>query len=176
MRWFRPGPPPHQTALAMIGAKPGQQVAILGAGDGSLAAAVAGITGLNGRTVVTDPAPDAEARIAAAAAKAGTLVDFVPSGLAPGFDVVVVQRFLSPPNVPAQVLQAAAGLVRPGGRVVVIEGGMTAGWLGLGRRAIAPAIAGETIRDLLSAAGLRAARVLAHSEGTTYVEASKARA
>ena len=32
MKWFREGPSPHQTALAMIGAKSGQRVLVVGAG------------------------------------------------------------------------------------------------------------------------------------------------
>ena len=45
----------HATALAMVGAKAGQSVVVLGA-DGPLAAAIGLVTGLNGRTVVVDGA------------------------------------------------------------------------------------------------------------------------
>jgi protein-L-isoaspartate O-methyltransferase len=175
MKWLRPAPPPHQTALAMIGVKPGQQVLIVGAGDGKLAAAVAAVTGLNGRTLVVDQSPSGAQSVTAAAAEEGVLVEFEHTPLATfpvpaaGFDVAVVNRSLSTPNVPAQVLNLTAG------RVVVIEGGMTDGWMGLGRRPLPATVAGETVRDLMTAAGLRAARILARSEGTTYVEASKAR-
>jgi ubiquinone/menaquinone biosynthesis C-methylase UbiE len=181
MPWLRPGPPPHQTALAMIGAKPGQQVLIVGAGDGQLPAAVASVTGLNGRTLVIDPSPSAEARVSAAAAEEGVLVDFEPAAVASfaapadGFDIAVVHRSLGSPNVPAQVLNATARLLRPGGRVIVIEGGMTGGWRGIGQRPIPPALAGATIRDLLTAAGLRAARILAETDGVIYIEGAKSR-
>src|SRR5688572_13599827 len=85
---------PHATAIAMIGAKPGQSVVVLGA-DGPLAAAIGLVTGLNGRTVVVDRAEDAAARVQTAADDAGALVEFVNA--APdattcddsGFDIVV---------------------------------------------------------------------------------------
>src|SRR5580765_1725101 len=116
MKWLRPGPPPHQTALAMIGAKAGQHVLIVGAADSGLAAAVAGVTGLNGRTLVIDPLPDAQRSIEAAAADAGTLVDFEQRSLSnlsaePGaFDLVVLSQSLSlsdqdPVNIISEALR-----------------------------------------------------------------------
>ena len=75
--WFRQGPSPHQTALAMIGAKAGHHVVIAGADDPDLAAALALVTGLNGQTLVVDERSDAEALVNAAAAKAGALMDFL---------------------------------------------------------------------------------------------------
>lgn len=165
----------------MIGAKAGQQVLMAGAGDGQLAAAVAAVTGLNGRTLVADAAAGARERVEAAAAEAGTLVDFEQADVSTGeiggkdFDIVVLHRSLAPPTVPAQLLRRAADLVRTGGRVVVVEGGTTPGRFGLGRHTIPPALPGDAIRDLLASSGLRAARVLAESEGTIYVEASRAR-
>jgi hypothetical protein len=69
MKWLRPGPPPFQTDLAMIGAKSGQHVLVLGAGEGGLAAALAGVTGLNGRTLAIDPDAGASAAIERAGAR-----------------------------------------------------------------------------------------------------------
>src|SRR5204863_2417893 len=168
---LRPGPSPPQTGLARIGVKSGQQVLVIGAADGGLAAAVAEVTGLNGRTLVIDPSPAAAEAIRAAAAEAGALVDFEPTAIADfqsaaTFDIAVINRTLAPPNVPADVLRQAAAALRPGGRIIVVEGGQTAGWMGLGRRPIPAALSGAAIRDLLISTGLRAARVLAESEGT----------
>jgi ubiquinone/menaquinone biosynthesis C-methylase UbiE len=182
MKWLNPNPRPNQTALAMIGAKPGSQVLVLGAGDGHVAAAVAGVTGLNGRTVVIDPSPDAQTSVERAAAAAGVLIDFQQAALAnlPAdaalFDIVVVhQRFSVTTVDPAPLLAEAVRVVRPGGRVVVIEGTAASGWRERLQRPRPAAVNGEMIRDLLSAAGLRAARVLAVTDGVTYVEGAKPR-
>jgi hypothetical protein len=59
--------------------------------------------------------------------------------------------------------------------VVVIEGAPTAGVFARLRKPAAPSIASDQIRQLLTSAGLRAARVLAESDGVTYVEGSKPR-
>ena len=179
MSWLRPGPSPYQTALAMIGAKPGQQVLVLGAGDAGLSAALALITGLNGRTLVIDPSPAARARIDAAAAKAGALVesDRAPLVMLPvdsgGFDIAVVQHVLGSAADRLSILSEAARTVREGGRVLVIEDAPRQGVLGLFRRPSSPAIDGGTVRDLLVTIGLRAARVLAETDGVVYVEAVK---
>jgi len=84
------------TALAMVGAKPGQSVVVLGA-DGPLAAAIGLVTGLNGRTVVVDGAEGAAARVQAAADNAGALLEFVSAAPAAttldaaAFDVAVIR-------------------------------------------------------------------------------------
>jgi len=179
MKWLREGPGPYQTALAMIGAKAGQQVLVLGAGDAGLSAALALITGLNGRTLVIDPSPAAQARIDAAAAKAGALVesDRAPLVMLPvdsgGFDIAVVQYMLGSAADRLSILSEAARTVREGGRVLVIEDAPRPGVLGLFRRPSSPVIDGGTVRDLLVTIGLRAARVLAETDGVVYVEAVK---
>ncbi len=182
MKWLNPNPRPHQTALAMIGAKPAQQVLMLGAGDGRLAAAVAGITGLNGRTLVIDPAAGARASIERAAADAGVLVEFEEAPLSElpsetgTFDLVVAHQVLRRESIePARTIAEAARVIRPGGRVIVIEGEKPSGWRARLQPAHPPAGQADATRDALSAAGLRAARILAESEGVTYLEASKPR-
>lgn len=181
MRFLNPNPRPFQTALAMIGPKPGSQVLVLLAGDGRLAAAVAGVTGLNGRTLVIDPSAGAQTAVERAAADAGVLVEFQQSALAnlPGdavFDVVVVhQRMSVTTDDPAPLLAEAVRVVRPGGRVVVVEGSMAPGWRERLQRPRQSPVSGEIIRDLLTAAGLRATRVLAETDGVTYVEGAKPR-
>jgi ubiquinone/menaquinone biosynthesis C-methylase UbiE len=164
----------------MIGAKAGQRVLMVGAADSQLAAAVAAVTGLNGRTLVVDPSPDAQRAVEAAAMDFGTLVEFEPrafsniSGDADLFDIVVLSHALSVPGEkPVNVINEAVRVVRAGGRVVAIEGASTAGLLSALRRRARPALSGDAIRDLLAAAGLRATRVLAEAEGLTYVEGAK---
>jgi hypothetical protein len=65
--------------------------------------------------------------------------------------------------------------VRPGGRVIVIEGEAPAGWLKAVKRPARPRLAGETILEWLSHAGLRAARVLADVNDVVYAEAARPR-
>jgi ubiquinone/menaquinone biosynthesis C-methylase UbiE len=180
MKWLRPGPPPHQTALAMIGAKAGQQVLMLGAADSRLAAALAAVTGLNGRTLVVDPSPDARRSVETAAADAGTLVEFEQQSFSStaaetgAFDIVVLSQSLSVSGEnPASVVSEAQRVARSGGRIVAIEGASTAGLFSALRRRPRSALTGDGIRDLLAAGGLRATRVLAEAEGVIYVEGSK---
>jgi ubiquinone/menaquinone biosynthesis C-methylase UbiE len=180
MKWLRQGASPYQTALAMIGAKPGQQVLVVGAADGKLAAAVALVTGLNGRTLVVDRSPEAQPRVESAGAAAGALVDFerAPLTMLPldtgAFDLTIVQHELGAPKAePSLILAEAARVVRDGGRVIVIEAARRPGLLGLLQRPARPTVDGGTIRDLLVSLGLRAARVLAEADGAVYVEAVK---
>jgi ubiquinone/menaquinone biosynthesis C-methylase UbiE len=182
MKWLRPGPSPHQTALAMIGAKAGQQVLFIGAGDGRLPAEVARVTGLNGRTLVIDSETAAQDVVETAAADAGTLVEFQRSALSmvpadPGtFDIAVIHQSLGAAHAHRdRIVADAARVLRDGGRVVVIEGVSVSGILGKLRRPAASAMPSGEIQQLLTTAGLRAARTLAETDGVTYVEASKPR-
>jgi ubiquinone/menaquinone biosynthesis C-methylase UbiE len=182
VKWLKSDPRPNQTALAMIGAKPGQQILVLGARDGQLAAAIAGVTGLNGRTIVVDPSTESQARVDGAAAEAGVLVEFtqepfLPLSSAPDlFDVVVLHQNLGEPGINrAALVNEAARVVRPGGRVIVIEGEAVSGFRALFQRPPQRALTGAAARDLLTAAGLRASRVLSETDGVTYVEAARPR-
>jgi ArsR family transcriptional regulator len=182
MSWLSPNPRPFQTALAMVGAKPGLQVLVLGAGDGKVAAAIAQVTGLNGRTLVIDPSGDAQAAVERAAAEAGALVEFqqaapdrLPDDLG-GFDIVVLHQRLSVAgNDPAPVIAEAVRVLRPGGRVVVIEGAMQTGWRDRLKAPRQAKIQGDVIERLLTTAGLRASRLLAETDGVTYAEGAKPR-
>jgi ubiquinone/menaquinone biosynthesis C-methylase UbiE len=182
MRWFRSGPSPFQTALAMVGAKPGQLVLVIGAGSGQLAAEIALVTGLNGRTVVVSRERDAERTVEAAAARAGALVEFeaiASSTLAAAgdtVDIVVLQRQLGDSDIDRAALASeAVRVLRPGGRVIVIEGAEPGTKPGLGRRPPAPAVDAATIQSLLAETGLKATRVLGEAEGTLYIEGVKPR-
>ncbi len=178
MKFFRPAASPHQTALAMVGAKSGGTVIVVGAADPALAAEIALVTGLNGRTLVVVPAANLQPQIDAAAAKAGALVDVEPAPAtalpaADGtFDIAVITDFAGADREP--VVREAARTVRPGGRVVVIEGKRTGGLRKLWSSGVAntPA-AGDDIIAALSAAGLRGARLLGTAEGISYFEGTK---
>jgi len=178
--WFKAGPPPYQTALAMVGAKPGDRVLVVGADDVDLAAAVALVTGLNGRTLVADPAPDAAGRVNAAAAAAGALVDVLqaaPAQLAGGageFDVAAVVSPLAPLSEHDRraAIGAAVGVLRPGGRLVILDGRRQKGLFGGLSKGGARLEPGAALA-LLAGAGLRAARQLADADGVAFYEARK---
>jgi ubiquinone/menaquinone biosynthesis C-methylase UbiE len=178
LNWFRKGLSPHQTALAMVGAKTGDQVVIVGAGDVDLSAQIALVTGLNGQTMVIDR-EETRARLEAAASRAGALVEFSaapPSALpvrAGSVDVVVVTVGLAAVTPPERALAVAEAMrvLRPGGRTVVVEGVATKGSAGAG----SPDLPADDVLALLTKAGGKAVRTLATAGGRTYYEARKPR-
>jgi ubiquinone/menaquinone biosynthesis C-methylase UbiE len=179
VKLFRSGPPPHQTALAMVGAKPGSTVLLAGGGDPALAAEIALVTGLNGRTLVVDPSIDEPARIEAAAARAGALVEIETAPLTKlpaidaAFDIAVINELGDPGVTREQIVREATRVVRTGGRVVVIEGKKTVGLRKLWGGGDRNTVAGDEIIALLGAAGLRATRLLGAADGISYFEGTK---
>jgi ubiquinone/menaquinone biosynthesis C-methylase UbiE len=177
MGWFKRGLPPHQTALAMIGARAGERVLFAGAAAADLAAEVALVTGLNGRTLVVDPAEGARERVERAAAEAGALVDFeaAPATAPPvdddSVDIVVlaIEPGGSVADVDRTVAGAALRVLRPGGRIVVRRPAKRAGLFA------ARAAPDASVTDALSRAGAVAVRHLADADGVAYFEARKAR-
>jgi len=179
-RWFAEGPSPFQTVLAMVGVKPGGVAVVFGAGDGALAAELAGITGLNGRTLVVDPDAAAEARVEKAAASAGRLVEFARTRLASigdaasDADVAVINCQLGAQGRAAsEIVSEAVRILRAGGRVIVIEGWRRKGLFGFGRSSGPEPMASDAVCALLAEAGLRATRVLGEERGVSYIEGIK---
>lgn len=176
--WFKPTLPPHHTELAMIGAKPGDRVAMLGA-SADLAAALALVTGLNGQTLVVDENAAARTAVEAAAARAGALVDFEQGPLhGPAledgrFDIVVLAAALTPraDDERDAIVYAAARLLRPGGRLVVVDGRKAGGMLRFGKTH--PRLDPPAALAMLERAGFRATRQLADTEGLAFYEARK---
>jgi ubiquinone/menaquinone biosynthesis C-methylase UbiE len=166
----------------MIGAKPGGHVLAIGASNAALVAELALVTGLNGRTLVVDRAPGTRDLVKAAAARAGALVDFedAPATMLPldagTFDVVVIQQALAAAADRSQVIAEAARVLRVGGRVVIIEGATRAGILGVLARSAAPKADAKSLLETMTAAGLKAVRVLSESDGVLYLEGTKGRA
>jgi ubiquinone/menaquinone biosynthesis C-methylase UbiE len=177
--WFRKGLSPHHTALAMIGAKPGDRIVVIGATAPDLAAEIALVTGLNGSTIVLDE-NDERAIVDAAARKAGALVDFqqASSTTLPfetgSIDVVVLGVNLGTKDAGQRTaaVDEAMRVLRPGGRIIVIEGARSAGMLSSLREKPRRLGADEAL-ELLDRAGYRARRQLADVEGVAFYEARK---
>ena len=163
----------------MIGAKAGGSVVVIGAAGPAVAAEVALVTGLNGRTLVIVPRGIAPAVVEKAATEAGALVDIETSDLASlpvadgAFDIAVI----SDADVDASldgVIREAARVVRAGGRVVVVKGRKVTGLRKLlSGSASDTAAADDRILSLLSGAGLRGTRLLGLAEGVSYFEGTK---
>jgi ubiquinone/menaquinone biosynthesis C-methylase UbiE len=171
----------RSTGLAMIGARTGDRVIFLGApgpADATLAAEVAAATGLSGRTLVVDVGPEPRARVEAAGAKAGALVEFewAPVTMLPleggAFDIAVVCRQLSGLEGHNRVAccQEALRMLAPKGRVVVVEGQRRPGLFGLLPSKV-PGLPAADVTDALKTAGARAVRTLADIDGVAYYEA-----
>ena len=180
MPWMRKRASPYATVRAMTGIRPADAVLVVGASDAGLAADVALVTGLNGRTLVVDARASAQAGLDAAAADAGALVEFMAAAPAAvpidgdAFDVVIVLASSLPQmGPPSSVFAEAARLVRPAGRVLVIERVSKAGTRAAAPAA--PALAADVVCGLLLGAGLRAPRALADVQGVRFYEGVKPR-
>ncbi len=175
---LRGGMSAHHTAVAMVGARGGDRVLVVGANDAGLAAELAQVTGLTGEVRVTDNASGAAAGVEAAVRKSGALVEFdeaPPTRLpydARTFDVVVLNRRLADQGDQdrAATINEAIRVAKAGGRIVAIEAGQATGLLARFSKpatVLAPAI----VQQLLTAGGCRATRLLAEVNGATFVEA-----
>jgi ubiquinone/menaquinone biosynthesis C-methylase UbiE len=173
--WFRKGLSPHHTAIAMIGAKAGDRVLVVGAADPDLAAEVALVTGLNGTTIVSDADAGARERVDLAARKAGALVEFavVERASLPfpdGSQDVVVMTGAAPASGVA--LEEAVRVLRQAGRIIILEGTRAAGGLFRSRTPL-PRRPADDVLATLERAGTRARRQLADVDGVAYYEARK---
>ncbi len=182
LKWFRQGPSPHQTALAMIGPKAGDRVFVTGRPEAALVAELAHVTGLNGQTTAACLA-DMRAAVETAAAAAGSLVDIIdlaPNARSPvphgvtEMDIAVLVVDLSSMKLDAQLEAAREGAatLRPGGRLILIDRPRPARFFGKrGPDAMPP----DVVVPMLISVGGIAARALGVADGTTFYEARKAR-
>lgn len=165
----------------MVAARAADTVAVLGAPgptEAALAAEIGVETGLNGRTVVIDVGAEARARVETAATKAGALVEFewAPVTMLPidsaTFDVVVINRQLASLDGQNRVAccQEALRIIKPSGRVVIIEGVRRPGIFGLFPTRI-PGLAPDDVHDALKRAGAKAVRLLADVDGVVFFDA-----
>lgn len=172
-------------ALAMTGVRMGERQLLVG-DDEALFAQLAGKAGLTGRVAVVVGTEQAAARVEAAAAALGVLIEDVRRAALPElpvgngeFDLAVVNAgpsFLALGPTDRQTLALAVyRALRVGGRLIVVEG-QPARFLGLrrghpaGLKAFRAAGGAE---PLLDAAGFRPVRLIAEREGQRFTEGIK---
>jgi ubiquinone/menaquinone biosynthesis C-methylase UbiE len=173
--WFRKGLSPHHTGIAMVGAKPGDRVLVVGALDPDFAAEIALVTGLNGSTTVADADASARTRVEASAARAGALVEFLAAPSAAlsvpdaSQDIVVIMASAFA-DAPELMLDEPLRALRQGGRLVVVDGVRASG---LFRARGSPRRSKDQVLGMLERSGAFARRQLADVNGVAYYEARK---
>ena len=166
--------------LVMTGARMGERALQIGVDDSSLTGAIAAKVGLSGHAAVVVSDERQAARAEAAAAQAGALIevhvaalDLLPF-LPDAFDLVVVHAGGLPIGLDdlsgIAVLRDTHRVLRPGGRIVIMEGGVRDLLRRLHTRRV-PSI--DTRLTSLRSAGFNAARLLAEREGHRFFEAVK---
>jgi SAM-dependent methyltransferase len=181
---FRRGSDPHVLLVSMTGVKLGERFAQIGCAHGGRLAAVAAKVGLSGRAVAIVPDEASAARATTGAAEAGVLVDVEtsPPTRLPledeAFDLAVIDetggllRTMRADDRGATVREVLR-ILRPGGRVMVIAGGLRGGigaWLSR-----TPDAEPFNAAPELQTGGFRSVRTLAEREGLTFVEGIKPR-
>ena len=182
LKLFRSGPPERETAVAMVGPRPGDALLFLGAlsaADLDLAGRAGAVAGLNGRTAIVDQGDGLSARIEAAGGKHGALLEHVnaPFGQLPfetdTFDVVIVPNLAAwPADQRLPRLGEALRVTRLAGRLIlIVPAGKTILF-----SAGAPQIKDEDVMMLLTRLGTVANRKLARVNRASYFEGRKPRA
>jgi len=169
--------------VSMTGVRMGERALQIGLDDPSLVGAIAAKVGLSGHAAVAVRDEREAARARSAADKAGVLLDVrvTPLTTLPfddeSLDVIVVHAAegvllaFGSDTLPA-VLNEGRRVLRSGGRLVIVEGASDTGVLSKVRPK--PRL-GETapVVAAVSAAGFRAARLLAEHEGYRFTEGLK---
>lgn len=183
MGWFRKsGVDP--LVVAMAGVKLGERVLVLGTSDPTLVAGAGIRSGLTGRTAIVGESPAAAAAAARAAEEAGALVEGfgAPWTALPfdeaSFDVVLVRDRLPALSPEARMgcLREVWRVLRPSGRVMVIDSTTGSGLLGsLRRLPDAARFYGEDggATRLLEVQGFKAVRPLAERDGLLFTEGAR---
>ncbi|MCP3166570.1 bifunctional demethylmenaquinone methyltransferase/2-methoxy-6-polyprenyl-1,4-benzoquinol methylase UbiE [Myxococcus qinghaiensis] len=126
----------RRTAVRLSRAKEGDSVLDCASGTGDLALVFKRKVGSNGRVVGTDFCPEMLESAPAKAAKAGLQVDFqVADAMAlpfadNSFDVASIAFGIRNVDDPVKCLSEMGRVVKPGGRVVVLEFGQPSGVFG----------------------------------------------
>jgi ubiquinone/menaquinone biosynthesis C-methylase UbiE len=178
MRLFRRGEDPRAFSLAMVGVKMGDRLLQLGAGDGSLIAALATKVGLTGRACIVDETDGGLARARTAAEREGVLLEFErvpPHGALPyevnSFDVAVLNGVLreTAPESRISMITTVARVLRSGGRCLIVDRTRRGGLAGLFSRSPIPDASYQP-EELLRAGGFKAVRTLGEGKGLRFAE------
>lgn len=167
----------------MVGVKLGDRLLQIGCGDGGLLAALGSKVGLTGRACGVEPDANQAVRARATAEREGVLVEVVvaPYGMLPyddeSFDVIAVRDVIGAlrPYERVRCLQDAYRVLRPGGRIIVIEAAERGG-LGkfLTDRSADPSYANAgRASGALRAEGFAPVRVIAEREGFAFTEGTR---
>jgi ubiquinone/menaquinone biosynthesis C-methylase UbiE len=137
--------------------------------------------GLTGRACLVDADEQSVTRAAAAIEREGALVEptRAPYGMWPfeenSFDIAVIPDLLPSlaPDVRVRCIAEVQRVLRPGGRVIVVERAQRGGLVGalIGGTRSTPSYEGPV--DALRSNGFAAVRQLAETDGVTYVEGIK---
>ena len=167
--------------MSMAGVKLGQRLLGVGTRDPKLLAPLAAKAGLTGRACLVDADEAALASAAAAIEQEGALIETAraPYGMWPfedsSFDIAVIPDLLPAltADIRVRCIEEVMRVLRPGGRVLVIERAQRGGLIGalLGGARSAPPYEGPV--EALRASGFAAVRQLAETDGITYVEGIK---
>ena len=167
--------------MSMAGVKLGQRLLGVGTRDPKLIAKLAVKAGLTGRACVVEADDESLATAVRAIEQEGALVEpaRAPYGMWPfeedSFDIAVIPHLLPSltPDVRVRCVSEVMRVLRPGGRVLVIERAPRGGLVGalLGGARVAPTYDGPL--ELLRSAGFAAVRQLSETDGVTYVEGIK---
>jgi SAM-dependent methyltransferase len=172
--------------MAMSGLRMGERVLQVGVDDARLAGAMAAKAGLSGHAALAVTSEPAAERARRGAADAGALLDVHVTALgtlpfdAGAFDVVVVHGaagLLATLDAATRAAMFAEchRVLRPGGRLVAIDGAARTGLAGLvrGRAAESEYERSGGASAALERAGFRPVRVLAEREGYRFTEGLK---
>jgi ubiquinone/menaquinone biosynthesis C-methylase UbiE len=183
MWWLKKSSSSEPLAVSITGVKLGDRVLVIGLSDPQIVAALALKAGLTGRAAAVDADAGVVARGAGAVEREGALVeasqspwDTLPFEDA-SFDLALVRNVLMTlaPDARRGLLQQVYRVLRPGGRVVVVDGSAATGLRALVRgHTVDPAYAaGGGAKSVLDALPFSAVRVLAEHGGLVFTEGVK---
>lgn len=176
-------------AVTMAAVKLGDRFLSVGVRDRDLIAVLAAKAGLTGTACAVDADETAVNEAAAAIEAAGALAEVTraPWGMWPydsgSFDIALIRDLLATlaPEDRSNAVSEVLRVLRPGGRVVVIEGAprgglgaLLTGWrgsaaVGVSRTPLSYEGSVKTLKD----GGFGAVRILAEVDGVTYAEGVK---